>query len=293
MLDFLLEFFFAIFQTNQVLGNLIAGFVLDSNDKNSTQKLAYIFMGTAAFSVFSFFFMRPQPTTATATQTVTNLSFTDNLFRAVILLKQKEILFLLPIYFYSGLEQGFVFGSFTKDIIGRSLGTDKIGFVMSVFGAVNVLGSFGFGKLADMYNTNIVAIIGFIAHSFFFILFFGIMEIEGLNYFEHKDYLIYVGAILCGIGDAAWNTYPGTMTSKLFTNNAEAAFAVFKFHQSLGSFVTFALGAYLTIQVKLSGFFLFMMIALISMVYMNLFVLKKKDGLDIQAPKAVVENMEI
>jgi len=150
---------------------------------------------------------------------------------------------------------------------------------MSVFGAADSLSSFGLGKLADKYNTNHVATIGFIAHLIFFSLFFGLIEISGFGFLEQKEYIIYLGAILAGIGDAAWNTYPTAVTSKLFTNNVEAAFAVFKFSQSLGTFFTFAIGAYLTIQVKLAGFFGFMVIALISMIYMTLFVTEKSDNI--------------
>jgi len=93
--------------------------------------------------------------------------------------------------------------------------------------------------------------------------------------------LIYIGAAICGLGDAAWNTFPGTITSKLFTNNAEAAFAVCKFSQSLGTFLTFAVGSYLSFQVKLTGFFGFMCIALISMIYMHIFEKRPMRG-DIQ-----------
>jgi predicted MFS family arabinose efflux permease len=245
--------FWSIFQFSQIVGNLIAGVILVQKQANSTQTLAFIFMGTAGFGVFSFLFMRPQP--IPHTEKPHQLSLTENLFRAILLLKEKKMIFLVPLYFFSGLEQGFIFGSFTKDIAGKCLGTDKIGFVMSVFGAADSLSSFGLGKLADKYNTNHVATIGFIAHLIFFSLFFGLIEISGFGFLEQKEYIIYLGAILAGIGDAAWNTYPTAVTSKLFTNNVEAAFAVFKFSQSLGTFFTFAIGAYLTIQVKLAGFF--------------------------------------
>jgi len=271
--------FFAIFQMAQIIGNLIAGFVLDSQAANSIKTLAYVFIGTGCFGMLSFLFLVPQPE---GTEIPPKLSFTQNVFRAIILIKERKMIFLVPLFFYSGIEQGFIFGSFTKDIIGRVMGTEKIGFVMTVFGVFDVLGSFTLGKLADSYNTYFVAVFGFILHTIFFGVFFGLIEIEGFGWFESRTWLIYLGAAIAGLGDAAWNTFPGTITSQVFTDNAEAAFAVCKFSQSLGTFLTFATGGYLTIQVKLTMFFGFMCIALISMIYMQVFQVGKPKHKSIQ-----------
>jgi hypothetical protein len=50
--------FFAIFQMNQIVGNMIAGFVLNKQTPDSEKTLSYIFMGTGCFSVLSFFFLK-------------------------------------------------------------------------------------------------------------------------------------------------------------------------------------------------------------------------------------------
>jgi MFS family permease len=232
---------------------------------------------------YHFFFLRPQVDEKDESSKP-KLTLTKNLFRAVILLKEKKMLFLLPLFFYSGIEQGFVFGSYTSDIISRTLGKGYIGFVMTVFGAVDVIGSAGLGKLADWYGTNIIAIVGFVIHIVFFGLFFVLIEVERFFYLQDNSFLIWIGAAMCGLGDAAWNTFPGTVTSRLYSHNIEAAFAVCKWGQALGTFLTFALGPYLTIEVKLVGFFGFLCIACISFIFMKIFINESdKEELQIQS----------
>jgi len=192
--------------------------------------------------------------------------------RAIIQLKQKEMVFLLPAFFYTGTIDGIFSGSYTKDIITRTMGIGAIGFVMTIFGIVNVLSCFIIGKLADRFNTTILVVIGTLAHMIFFVIIFVILETEGLIYFIPRSYLIYIGAGLGGLGDAAFTTFSTTTTSKLFSHNIEAASAACKFSQSLGSAIFFIIGPYGTIQVKMTIFLGFLCMAIISLGFRRIFI---------------------
>jgi hypothetical protein len=61
----------------------------------------------------------------------------------------RRILMLTPLLLFNGIQQSFVSGEFTANFIRPSLGQAAIGNVMAVWGFVNVLACFGFGRLAQ------------------------------------------------------------------------------------------------------------------------------------------------
>ncbi|GAA6084369.1 protein unc-93 homolog A isoform X1 [Tachysurus ichikawai] len=65
------------------------------------------------------------------------------------LLRDKRLLMLIPLTMYSGFEQSFLAGEYTKNYVTCALGIHYVGFVMICFGAVNSLSSYLFGKLAQ------------------------------------------------------------------------------------------------------------------------------------------------
>jgi len=199
------------------------------------------------------------------------IPISGKIFRALIQLKDTKLLLLIPIIFYSGMEQGFVFGSFTSDIVQTTIGKGKIGFVMTVFGAVNVAGSFFLGKVADRFGTPFVFITGFISHILCLCGMFIIYTADGLEFFKENSWMLYLISGLWGLGDAAWNNFPNTMLSILYTDDAEPAFANLKLWQSLGTVLAFATGNYLDINVKLVGVFGFLWVAVMALIYLQIF----------------------
>jgi MFS family permease len=152
------------------------------------------------------------------------------------------MLLLLPVFFFSGLEQGFIFGSFTGDIIKGSVGVGmrfinlinsvgKVGFIMALFGAVNTLSSLIMGKVSDSFGNKPLVFFGFLAHITFYACFFAAIKVQPLTWFATHEYLLYLGAAVCGFGDACLNTFPNVLCSLFFTDNAEAAFSNLKFFQ--------------------------------------------------------------
>ncbi|RHY96104.1 hypothetical protein DYB37_007371 [Aphanomyces astaci] len=62
---------------------------------------------------------------------------------------RSRMVLLGPVMIFHGLQQGFVTGEFTAHVIRESLGSASIGIVMAVYGVVNVMSAFAFGKVAD------------------------------------------------------------------------------------------------------------------------------------------------
>ena len=46
--------------------------------------------------------------------------------------RERRLLFLLPLVVYSGVQAGFIYGDFTANYVKPTLGTDNIGYVMAV-----------------------------------------------------------------------------------------------------------------------------------------------------------------
>ncbi|KAA8582854.1 hypothetical protein FQN60_015400, partial [Etheostoma spectabile] len=64
------------------------------------------------------------------------------------LLKDWRLVTLIPLTMYSGFEQSFLSGEYTKNYVTCALGIHYVGYVMMCFGAANSLCSFFFGRLA-------------------------------------------------------------------------------------------------------------------------------------------------
>eukprot|EP01126_Amoeba_proteus_P052228 TRINITY_DN6291_c0_g1_i2.p1 TRINITY_DN6291_c0_g1~~TRINITY_DN6291_c0_g1_i2.p1 ORF type:complete len:464 (+),score=69.34 TRINITY_DN6291_c0_g1_i2:129-1394(+) len=269
--------FFAIFQVSQVIGNLISSFILGPYSGKPPQSavniLMYIYIAIAGIGCVSFLFMVHETPNRTAeTEEEKKSTMASKLFRVMYLLKDPRMLLMIPIFFYCGVEQGYVFGSFTGDIITKSAGVGKVGFVMALFGAVDTIASYTMGKISDTWGNKIVLFSGFLAHLLFLVGFYVALKFHPLDYFGDHQYWLYLGACLLGVGDACMNTLPNLLCSIFFTNNAEAAFSNLKFFQSLGSVLMFAIGSYAGPNMKIVVTLGFLFMGVISMIYLHVFV---------------------
>ncbi|KAK0143084.1 Protein unc-93 A [Merluccius polli] len=65
------------------------------------------------------------------------------------LLKDRRLFILIPLTMYSGFEQSFLSGEYTKNYVTCALGIHFVGYTMICFGATNSVFSIAFGKLAE------------------------------------------------------------------------------------------------------------------------------------------------
>ncbi|CAG5123752.1 unnamed protein product [Candidula unifasciata] len=268
-------FFFLFFQSSQIWGNLISSLVFTAKEDNSTKPVCGskfcptdavsgnvtsnfdqadtkvytvcgIYLGSAVIaaiivSVFLDKIVLDKESSAEDRKLSPKLlvSTFRHLFSSPIQLM------LIPMTIYSGVEQAFIGGDFTKAYISCTLGIWNLGFVMICYGVADAICSILFGRLVH-----------YIGHIPFFILAFvthGSLQIAFLYWVPSKDepIVFYVSAALWGMGDAVIQTQINALYGHIFHDKAEAAFANYRLWESLGFAVTFAYNDYLCTDTKL------------------------------------------
>ncbi|KAF0714567.1 hypothetical protein AaE_011541, partial [Aphanomyces astaci] len=157
--------FFAGYNASQIAGNLISFAVLGALQWYCTPTTA-LFAVYMVLSLLGSFLLTLLPKVVAATQDTTNdvttQVETSKLLKADyyfapskslnalwLVACDRRMVLLGPVMIFHGLQQGFVTGEFTAHVIRESLGSASIGIVMAVYGVVNVMSAFAFGKIAD------------------------------------------------------------------------------------------------------------------------------------------------
>ncbi|XP_029452830.1 protein unc-93 homolog A [Rhinatrema bivittatum] len=152
---------------------------------------------------------------------------------------------LIPLTMYSGLEQGYLAGDYTKSYVTCVLGIQFVGYVMICFAATDAVCSVLFGKLSQY--TGRIAL---------FALATGTNAaciIALLLWKPHPDQfaVFFVFSALWGMADAIWQTQTNALYGVLFDEHKEAAFANYRLWESLGFVIAYAYSTYLCVYVKL------------------------------------------
>ncbi|XP_023121316.1 protein unc-93 homolog A [Amphiprion ocellaris] len=161
------------------------------------------------------------------------------------LLKDWRLLTLIPLTMYSGFEQSFLSGEYTKNYVTCALGIHYVGFVMMCFGASNSVCSFLFGRLAQYTGRATLFCLAAVANLS--------CVIALLLWRPHPDELpvFFVFPALWGMADAIWQTQTNALYGVLFPRDKEAAFANYRMWESLGFVIAFAYSTFLCLEYKL------------------------------------------
>ncbi|KAJ0026793.1 hypothetical protein NQD34_017793 [Periophthalmus magnuspinnatus] len=270
--------FFFIFQSSAVWGNLMSSLIFGqdtniadipeeqlqmcgaadcglNNTSNSTtsrpeQKLvwtlvgAYIGVGVLAMLIISVFLDNiDQKQTSEFREK--REPFCHTFLATFRLLKDRRLITLIPLTMYSGFEQSFLSGEYTKNYVTCALGIHFVGFVMMSFGAANSLSSFLFGRLARYTGR---------APLFFLAALINLASVIALLLWRpHPNQLavFFVFPVLWGIADAVWQTQTNALYGVLFPRDKEAAFANYRMWESLGFVIGFAYSTFLCLEYKL------------------------------------------
>uniref|UniRef100_A0A8C3VEP4 Protein unc-93 homolog A n=1 Tax=Catharus ustulatus TaxID=91951 RepID=A0A8C3VEP4_CATUS len=158
-------------------------------------------------------------------------------------LKDKRQCLLIPLTMYSGFEQGFLSGDYTKTYVTCALGIQYVGFVMICFAAVNSLCSLLFGKISQ-----------FTGRKFLFALVANTASIIALLLWKPhpKQFAVFfVFPALWGLADAVWQTQTNGLYGILFEKHKEAAFANYRLWESLGFVIAYGYSTKLQAYIKL------------------------------------------
>ncbi|XP_074541238.1 protein unc-93 homolog A isoform X1 [Halichoeres trimaculatus] len=161
------------------------------------------------------------------------------------LLKDWRLLTLIPLTMYSGFEQSFLSGEYTKNYVTCALGIHYVGFIMMCFGATNSICSFLFGRLAQYVGRATLFLLAALSN-------LGVV-IALLYWRPHPEELpvFFVFPALWGMADAIWQTQTNALYGILFPRDKEAAFANYRMWESLGFVIAFAYSTFLCLEHKL------------------------------------------
>ncbi|XP_023230363.1 UNC93-like protein isoform X1 [Centruroides sculpturatus] len=265
--------FFMFFQTSQIWGNLIswlileppaqnvtedswihcgAGFCPNQNQtsanlkrppENQTNMLIGIYLGCCILSaILMAIFLSPLTREEEEKEAKLSARLLLATFRH---LKDCKQLLLIPLTIYSGIEQTFFLGEYTKAYIACSLGVYRIGLVAICFGVVNALVSLASGPLVKLIGRMAIFLIATAAN---------LATVISLLYWKPKPDAIVIYFVIAGVwglADAVWQTQINAFYGILFKNNEEAAFSNYRMWESIGFSIAFAYSSYLCVELKI------------------------------------------
>ncbi|KAM4633250.1 protein unc-93 homolog A [Polymixia lowei] len=161
------------------------------------------------------------------------------------LLRDKRLLILIPLTMYSGFEQSFLSGEYTKNYVTCALGIHYVGYVMICFGAANSISSIVFGKLSEYTGRAPLFLLGAVTN------FCCILALLYWKPDPNNLVVFFVFPALWGMADAVWQTQTNALYGVLFPKAKEAAFANYRMWESLGFVIAFAYSTFICLEYKL------------------------------------------
>ncbi|XP_006755239.1 PREDICTED: protein unc-93 homolog A, partial [Myotis davidii] len=305
--------FFLIFQSSGVWGNLISSLVFGqmptqgaiteeqllscgANDclmatapgnstQRPTQELIYTLLGiytgsgVLAILLVALFLdpirEAPDKSEGETPSVLSTLLSTFKLFRD----KRLRLLMLLPMY--SGFEQAFLAGDYTRSYTTCALGIHFVGYVMICFSATNALCSELYGKLAQYTGRAPLYALGAATHLSCIIAL--------LLWRPHPDQLpvFFVFSGLWGVADAVWQTQNNVLFGALFAEHKEAAFAHYRLWEAMGFVVAFGYSTFLCVHVKL-----YILLAMLSAAMMSYVAVEVMECRALRGPSVTVTPAE-
>jgi len=154
-------------------------------------------------------------------------------------MKKKNQILIIPLTFWSGIEQGFFGADFTAGFVTCAYGVHVVGRVLIVFGVCDALASVGFGFIIKLVGRVPIFILGACIN------FAVIIVMLTWSPTPSSVAVVYVLAAMWGVGDAIWQTQINALYGVLFASDEEAAFSNYRLWESMGfllAFVTQACG---------------------------------------------------
>ncbi|KAM9666725.1 protein unc-93 homolog A [Trichechus inunguis] len=270
--------FFLLFQSSGVWGNLISslvfgqtptrGFLPDeelqhcgasdclmaTEPTNSTQRpsqeliytLVGIYTGCGMLAVLLVaLFLEPIRDSQQKSEGEKKSPLWSNLLATFKLLGDKRLRLLILLPMFSGFEQGFLAGDYTKSYVTCALGIHFVGYVMICFSATNALCSLLYGKLSQYTGRIAIYVLGALTH------FCSIAALLLWKPYPDQLAVFFVFSALWGVADAVWQTQNNALYGTLFEKNKEAAFANYRLWEALGFVIAFGYSTYLCVYTKL------------------------------------------
>ncbi|ESO84620.1 hypothetical protein LOTGIDRAFT_236145 [Lottia gigantea] len=173
-----------------------------------------------------------------------NLTNSDTLISTLNMLKDPKCLLLIPLVLFVGLEQGFVFGDFTKSYVNCTLGVNGIGPLLVCFGTVSSISSLVIGFISK----HIKRFAFIIAAAIFNIGLLIVLWLWRPLPIDIPNFYVIAGCL--GLCDAIWQTQTYTLFGVLFAHKQEAAFSSYRMFHATGCAVAFGYSYFLCVETK-------------------------------------------
>ncbi|XP_012879999.1 PREDICTED: protein unc-93 homolog A isoform X1 [Dipodomys ordii] len=154
-----------------------------------------------------------------------------------------RLLILLPLY--SGLQQGFISGEYTRSYTTCVLGIHFVGYVMICFSGATSLCSLLYGKLSQYSGRAAIYVLGAATHLSCIIM----LLLWRPRPTQMSVFFLLPG--LWGLADAVWQTQNNALYGVLFEKKKEAAFANYRLWEALGFVIAFGYSSFLCVSTKL------------------------------------------
>jgi len=152
---------------------------------------------------------------------------------------------IVPLTFWSGVEQGFFGADFTAGYVSCAWGVGNVGYVLITYGVVDAICSASFGGLIKYVGRVPI----FLGGALFNLIAVIIMFSWSPN--PEQSYVFFFIAALWGAADAVWQTQINALYGVLFESDEEAAFSNYRLWESLGFIFAYILQTQVCIQAKL------------------------------------------
>ncbi|XP_074898188.1 protein unc-93 homolog A isoform X2 [Buteo buteo] len=230
--------FFLIFQSSGIWGNLISSLIFSQASTKASGVLAVLLIAIFLDEIKS-------DQAETEKEILETPSFWSTFLATFQHLKDKRQCLLIPLTMYSGFEQGFLSGDYTKTYVTCALGIHYVGYVMICFSAVNSLCSLLFGKISQFTGRKLLFALATVTNTTCIIAL--------LLWKPHPKQLavFFIFPALWGLSDAIWQTQTNGLYGILFEKHKEAAFANYRLWESFGFVIAFGYSTKLQVYIKL------------------------------------------
>jgi len=173
-------------------------------------------------------------------------------------------LFIIPLTFWSGVEQGFFGADFTAGYVSCAWGVSNVGYVLITYGVVDAICSATFGGFIKYVGRVPIFVGGAVLN---------IIAMTILWTWEpHPDYayVFFFIAALWGAADAVWQTQINALYGVIFEGDEEAAFSNYRLWESLGFIFAYVLQTQVCVYSKLWAVLIVLLTGMVGYLYIEL-----------------------